>query len=282
MSRRKTTNTRDLGLEIATICGRYFLKLEYLHYGYWNNGLEIDIANLHTAQESYTNFLISHIPKGVQTILDVGCGTGKIAKLLTGMGYLVDCVSPSPFLSEQASSLLGSTSRIFRCPYEQLDIERQYDLVLFSESFQYVALEKGLEQTTRFLNNGGYLLICDVFKKDVEGNGAIGGGHKVSRFFEMMKRHPFKIVVDEDITEQTAPNIEILDDAVKNVIAPALDSGLGFLSSKYPLTTKLVRWKYRKKIRSLCEKYLNGRRTNEDFKRFKTYRLFLYRKICPS
>jgi hypothetical protein len=58
-----------------------------------------------------------------------------------------------------------------------------------------------------------------------------------------------------------------------------LDSGFGFLTSRYPLTTKFLSWKYRKKINKMREKYLNGERTGEEFKRFKTYRLFLYRKI---
>lgn len=280
MGRREAKTSQDLGLEIAAICGKHFLKLEHLHYGYWTNGLEVDIANLHIAQKNYTNFLVSYIPDDVKTILDVGCGTGQTAKKLIDMGYRVDCVSPNPFLSERASSLVGNTCRIFECPYEQLETKRRYDVVFFSESFQYVALEKALEQTVRFLNNGGYLLICDVFKTDGEGSRVLGGGHKLTKFRERIAHYPLKLVVDEDITEQTAPIIDLLDDAVKNVVAPILDSGFGFLSHRYPLTVKFLRWKYKKKINGMYKKYLNGRRTSKDFGMFKTYRLFLYRKIC--
>jgi len=279
MNKCKKKTSRELGLELAVICGGYFLKLEHLHYGYWTNDLEIDIANLHIAQKNYTNFLVSHIPGGVKTILDVGCGTGQTAKKLVDMGYQVGCVSPSPFLSEQARSLLGNASEIFECPYEQLEIQNRYDVILFSESFQYVALEKALEKTASLLNSNGYLLICDVFKKNVVGYNAPGGGHNLTRFYELIAHYPFELVTDRDITEETAPNVDILNDAVKNVIGPVLDSSLGFLSSRYPITFKFLRWKYSKQINKIYQKYSDRGRTSENFKKFKSYRLFLYKKV---
>lgn len=282
MLSHKAKTSRNFGLEIAAICGKHFLKLEHLHYGYWANGLEIDIANLHIAQKNYSKFLFSHIREGVKTILDVGCGTGQTAKELTGMGYSVDCVSPSPFLTEQARSLLGETSRMFMCPFEELETTHRYDLVLFSESFQYLDLQKGLEQTVKLLNDSGYMLICDVFKNDAEGKSVLGGGHELAKFRGRIRHHPFELVLDKDITEQTAPNIDILDAALKNVLAPVLDSGFDFLTSRYPLTVKFLSWKYKKKINKMREKYFNGERTGDEFKRFKTYRLFLYRKTCPN
>ncbi len=276
MSASKTKTSRDLGLEVAAICGRHFFKLEHLHYGYWNGGLEVDIANLHTAQEHLTAFLISHIPDGVTTILDVGCGSGRTAKNLIDLGYSVDCVSPSPFLSERVRSSLGQSCRLFECPYEQLETEQRYDLVLFSESFQYISLEKGLEQTVRFLDNGGYLLICDIFK--TKRKSKVGGGHDLAKFNERIACRPFELVTDIDITEQTAPSIDILDDAMRNAAFPALDSALGFMHSRHPVTTKLLLWRYGKKINKMRQKHFDGSRNSRGFKESKTYRLFLYRK----
>ena len=88
MKKDKKEVSRDIGLEIGSICGKYFLKLDHLHYGYWTKDLEVDIMNVRIAQENYANFLISHIPESGKKILDVGCGTGQIAKKLIVMKQL--------------------------------------------------------------------------------------------------------------------------------------------------------------------------------------------------
>lgn len=282
MSRHTAKGSRELGLELAAICGKHFLKLKHLHYGYWTKDLQLDITNLHIAQENYTDFLVSHIPNGVKTILDVGGGTGQTAKKLIDIGYHVDCVSPSPFLNEQTRSLLPNTSQVFECTYEQFQTQCKYDVVLFSESFQYVRLDKALEKTLTLLNNGGYLLICDFFKMDVNGNGVMHGGHKLAKFQQCIAQYPFELIEDIDITEQTAPNLDIFDDTVRNVVGPVLDSSLHYLANRYPLMVKFLRWKYRKKIERTYRKYFNSGRTSEDFRKFKTYRLLLYKKTPVS
>jgi SAM-dependent methyltransferase len=282
MTKREKKSSRELGLEVAAICGKHFLRLDHLHYGYWTNGLEIDIANLHDAQEKYTDFLIEHIPAGVRTILDVGCGPGQTAKRLIHAGYDVACVSPSPFLSERVRALLGDGCKIFESTYEGLETDHRYDVILFSESFQYVRMEKALQKTLTLLNDPGHLLICDIFKKDVEASSVMGGGHKLAKFYRIAGNYPFEFVEDLDITEQTAPNLDILDDALKNVAQPVLNSVLSYLRGRYPLIVKFLQWKYRKQINKTCEKYFKDGRASEDFKKFKSYRLLLMRKNAPA
>ncbi len=282
MRKNNKKDSRELGLEVGAMCGRHFFKVEHLHYGLWTNGLDVDVSNLHIAQEKYTEYLLSHIPATVKTILDVGCGAGKNARRLLDKGYKVDCVSPSSFLSERAGELLGDASTVFTCTYEELRTDRRYDCILFSESFQYVNLERAIERTIRLLNDGGYLLICDVFRNDVEGKSGIGGGQNIRKFFEQIEQTDLEKIMDEDITAETAPTIEILDDAMRNVAVPAMDSSLEFLRGRYPLITRFLCWKYRKKLAKVRDKYMNGRRTSDDFRRYKTYRLFLYKKTVPA
>jgi SAM-dependent methyltransferase len=282
MRKKNKKDSRELGLEIGALCGKYFFRAEHLHYGLWANGLDVDISNLHIAQEKYTEYLLGHIPAEVRTILDVGCGAGKNARRMLDKAYRVDCVSPSSFLSERTAELLGPESTVFTCTYEQLQTDRQYDCVLFSESFQYVNLKTAIEQTIRLLSDGGYLLICDVFRNDIKGKSSISGGHNIRKFFEQMEQTSLEMVADEDITAETAPTIEILDDAMSNVAVPALDFSLEFLRGRYPLITGLLCWKYGKELAKVRDKYTNGRRTSEDFRKYKTYRLFLYKKPVPA
>ena len=59
MDKRTKHGSREVRLELAVIGGKYLLNLEHLHYGYWTDDLELNIANLHKAQENYTDFLFS-------------------------------------------------------------------------------------------------------------------------------------------------------------------------------------------------------------------------------
>lgn len=278
MKKTKKGISRELGLEVGSVCGKYFLKLEHLHYGYWTGDIEIDVANLHIAQDEYAKFVISHIPDGVKSILDVGCGTGQIAKKLLDMGYQVDCVSPCPFLKKQASELLGDRSYVFECFYENLQTVNRYDMVLFCESFQYIDMEQALSKTNKFLNSGGYLLVCDIFRKDVLDKTFMGGGHSLTGFYNLIAKSSFRLIEKLDITEQTAPNMDLLNDVMESVVRPVVSAGVRFLESINPIMLKLLRWKYRKKINKAHKKYLEGRKTGENFKKYKSYQLFLYKR----
>jgi SAM-dependent methyltransferase len=281
MKKRPAITSRDLGLEFAAICGKHFLGLEHLHYGYWPEGLPVSINNLRTAQENYTSFLLSQIPAGVRTILDVGCGSGHTSKRLADMGYKVACVSPSPVLSAKVRELMGDACKIYECKFEDLQTEDKYDLVLFSESFQYIKVRRSLGKTLEILNPGGYLLVCDVFRKDVEQDQkGVGGGHLLSRFYSQASTSSFEQVKDIDITNQTMPNMDLMDDTLKNVVRPIIDSTINFLGGRYPLSSKVVQWLYRKKIDKAYQKYFNGNRASIDFVKLKCYRLLLYRYTC--
>jgi 2-polyprenyl-3-methyl-5-hydroxy-6-metoxy-1,4-benzoquinol methylase len=278
MKKGKKTVSREIGLEIGSICGKYFLKLEHLHYGYWTKDLEADITNVHIAQENYANFLISHIPEDTKTILDVGCGTGQIAKKLTVMGYKVDCVSPSHFLAERARELLGDSSHVFECSYERLQTENRYDVILFGESFQYIDIEEGVRKTVSFLNPDGYMLICDIFRKKAVGKSNISGGHPLEMFYHIVSEYPLKLIKDLDITEETSPSVDVLNDTFKKAVRPTVILTQQLLENRYPFASKVIKWVYRKKISKINKKYFNGEKTGENFKKFKSYRLLLYKK----
>ena len=131
---------KEIGLDVGLAVARHFYKTEYLHYGFWPPELSVEPANVLQAQENYANLLLETIPKGVKRILDVGCGSGKFAQKMIEHGYEVDCVSPSPYLTNYARGLLGPDVTIFECRYADLKTDRKYDLVLCSESFQYLHL----------------------------------------------------------------------------------------------------------------------------------------------
>ena len=84
---------------------------------------------------------------------------------------------------------------------------------MFSESFQYVPIKKSLEKCYKLLNSNGYILICDFFQKDPSHFTELRGGHSFPRFQNVIQSLKFKEISNIDVTEQTAPTIQILDTA---------------------------------------------------------------------
>jgi len=276
MANRTKFDSRELGLAASYLLGSYFFKTDHLHYGYWPDNLEVNNDNFAQAQQLHSDLIISHIPENVKTILDVGCGAGALSRELIDKGYIVDCVSPSPVLTRMCRQKLGDQVTMFEVLFKDISTDKHYDLVLFSESFQYVKLPEALFKIQKILNKSGFLLICDFFKTDAPGKSALSGGHRLSSFRTMMLESDFSMLEDIDITKQTAPNLDLIDNFLQSVGRPLWDLVLYYGDTNYPRLMKLVKWKYRKKIKRISDRYLSGERNAESFKIFKSYRLMLY------
>ncbi len=177
MARVKKVNSQEVGLEIGLIFFKFFLKTEYLHYGLFDEGEEKDIWALGKAQNRYAEKLFSLIPEGTKTILDVGCGSGKTAQELSKRGYTVVCVSPSKLLNKYAKGLLGDDVPVHTAKFEEFKSDQKFDVVMFSESFQYIPIDDAINGAKKFLNPQGHILVADFFKRDhLPTPGLLGGG----------------------------------------------------------------------------------------------------------
>ena len=262
--------------------GHHFLNMEDLHYGYWPEGLPRVPQNLAQAQAHYTDFLMSHIPAGVQSVLDVGCGAGNTARKLLERGFTVDCVSPNGVLTGVAKQVLQGRGDIFETRFQDLQTERRYDLILFSESLLFIPLEEAFTRALSLLNPGGYVLITDIFRVPAEGKSPIGGGHELARFRETIARFPLLPTLDIDMTDGIAPTFDLIDVAYREAVQPAYELITSRLEARYPWVMKIVKWTFKKQMRRYEAKHFSGRRTGLNFKKYKAYRLLLYRSTAPS
>ncbi len=124
---------------------------------------------------------------------------------------------------------------------------------------------------------GGHLLICDLFRKDTQTRGPIGGGHRLSVFRSLVEAYPLTLLLDEDITRWTGSNYDLVEAFLADVGRPARDLLFRYGETNYPLLTRVLKRIYRRKLEKLDAKYFRGLRTSEAFATYKTYRLMLWR-----
>lgn len=278
--------SRELGLVLT----QQILGVDDLHYGLWDDDLELKMTNLGVAQQRYTDNLIAAMPSpksGPVKVLDIGCGTGHVLGQLLSRGFLADGLVPAASLAKlvrkQQAKFPDIKSRFFECRFEDLpfnELEHQYDVCLFSESFQYISMEASFELLQKILKPGGIVVICDFFKTEHHGDGgpgdgSFGGGHAMADFYRKVKESKFELVRDEDITKRVSPNLQLVNDLLHNTIKPVGLTLDRYLSDNYPKISWLIKKMLRKKLDRMKYKYFEGHRSKETFERYKTYHLMV-------
>jgi SAM-dependent methyltransferase len=278
MGRIKKVDSKEVGLDIGLNLFGFFFESEYMHYGYWPEGLEVIAPNFKQAQENHTRFLVSHIPTGVHSILDVGCGSGKVTEELAAQGFRMAAVSPPSNLTRRAATRLDGHAPVTQARFEDYTGTGPFDMILFSESYQYVDLAAGFRQAARLLRPGGYILLFDFFRTDAEGLSPLGGGHDLREFYASIPTDEFSIRTDLDITAQIAPTMTLINRLMLEVVKPSGELLVGLAEDRYPWIYRLVKWQYQKRIQKKLYQHFEGRRTAENFIKYKSYRLILLQK----
>ena len=273
--RHKKTYYNDIALRLA----EKLLGLKHLHYGYFEEGGQIELSHLPKAQEVYVQQLLSFVPKDIHRILDVGCGTGGMARVLVKHGYEVTCIAPDPYLIQK--TLENTDGKVTTCTdlYENVrDLPSGYfDLILMSESCQYVKVKEGWEQNSKYLRPGGYVLVSDFFKLgEITRPNISKSGHMLEPYLQTADEHGYVLLTKKDITERVAPTMDIYNDLIQTKVFPVGEALVEFLYRRYPLLSKSVQLGFGKKISNLRGKYSN--QSSEVFRQYKGYFILLFQK----
>ncbi|MFW6276008.1 MAG: hypothetical protein ACOC2M_05195, partial [bacterium] len=112
-------------------------------------------------------------------------------------------------------------------------------------------------------------------KTDAPGKSPLGGGHKFKEWEEHKNNMPYQIIKEEDITKNTAPTMDIVNDFSLDVLQPVWKHLFLLLEDKYPRITKFIKWKFKKKLAKLENKHFKGERNSENFIKYKKYMFYL-------
>jgi len=277
-------DSRAVGLDIGLAFSRWLTGKENLHYGIWD-GLEVCAGDVGAAQEAYTAKLFELLPDGPLRILDIGGGAGETAKKLCALGHQVEIVVPSAFLAERCRTN-APQAFVHEALFEDAEPEGPFDLCLFSESFQYIALPDGLPRCLDLLKPGGHVLIADCFRSEDfapdKVHATVGGGHPIAKFRTFLAGLPLEVLSEEDITQSVAPSIDV-EQGLFNVVGYGLSRVDSQMAVQRPKTRGVVHWVLRRMLsprkRARLDQRLNQQtRTGAHFAANNTYLMLKLRK----
>ena len=269
-SRRKAPQRVKVSTSLRLM--REVLELDHLHYGLWQDE-PLDLDGLKQAQERYAEKLCDWVPEGVRTILDVGCGSGSMALRLRDRGFEVEGLAPDPYLGEVFTERTGLPFHLAR--FQEFEPGHRYDLILMSESAQYIWLDSLFPRVLR-VAPGGHLLLADYFVVDNDGSQAARSGHPLEGFLARAAESGCKLARREDVTEQAAPTLALasiwLDRYGVKIAAVLGERAQRRHPWLYGLGDRLLGGRLRRKLeqeRTLCDPDI--------FRRLKRYELMLFR-----
>ncbi len=261
------------------------LGLSSLHFGLWKTGQPVTLDEVPKAQKNFTIKLIDMFPEDVESVLDVGAGVGDNAIYMAKKGMRVTSISPSPSQEKHfAENILPEYENVsfIRSKYEDLEINEKFDVVLMSESCTYFPMKKGLDQTIRYLKNGGYLVLGDTFRKDKRKT--FEYLHVFEIYLENAKKRGLILMEDIDITDQVFQTIELLHNVCK-YFPPITETLIDFYKTsfkkKYWIISRLVSTFFNKELEIAKDILFDAglRRTDPKlFLEYITYRFVAFKK----
>jgi len=199
----KKRDEHDVGLKFL----QQAFGLSSLHFGLFTEDQPYNLENLRKAQVNYTSTLVSLVPDGVKTVLDVGSGLGDISKVLIDRGYKVEGLSPDAYHGEKYLESCGKDAVFHLSKFEDFRTDTRYDCLLFGESPQYIDKDAYFPKCLELTNPGSCIVLADFFQKhpgDVYPKCFVE-----SDFVARAEKAGFRVDYHRDITKEVLPNLEV-------------------------------------------------------------------------
>lgn len=238
--------SKDFRLDFEALLSQIIDGRGFLHYGYWPAGTadEISFSRLAEAQQAYFDVLVDAIPEGTKTILDVGSGTGSNALGLLQKNYSVECVCPSTKLNQIATRKLPEGTRIFESTFEEMENDNVYDVLLFSESFHYLDLERAMPRIDALAKK--HVLIFDYFPRKDSSTCRAVSHRQFIRLLSVYVPGKFAFESDRDVTPFIIPTFKVLDEIKNEHVGPFVSRSVAEFRASHRLLSLLASYPIRK------------------------------------
>lgn len=240
------------------------LKSGYLHFGYWpieTNNKSGVLEDFCSAQERFAEELMTCLPPGQHRVLDVGAGMGRLSNELTKRGHCVTAITPS---SVQAAHIAAHYPAVTvkQGYFEDIGLTlspNSFDLIVFSESFRYMPLDRVMPLFDRLLSEQGRILIGDWFTQR-SGSSRPGHDHNETIFRETVRQHRWAIISERDVTQNVLPTLILGRDILCRLYLPLAGLLLSKFAQKWPrlyrvCLPRMIRWVERRMLPQLTGRF---------------------------
>lgn len=120
----------------------------------------------------YHKFLLKHLPKQCERVLDIGCGIGEFSRLLSEKSKQVEGIDLTPEMISRAKELSTDFRNIdFKVEdvMEQDFDEDKYDCIASIATMHHLPFEEILNKVKISLKPGGVFMILDLYEQKTLG-----------------------------------------------------------------------------------------------------------------
>lgn len=251
----------------------------FLHYGYFQtppaDPETISLADVKQAMNDYATLLTDRVAAG-ERVLDIGCGLGGLLERLAAVQAQPTGLTPNRAHAAHIRArwpqfgLLEGTLESF----DPATRAERFDVVINAESFQYIALDAGMQCVRGFLAPGGRWIVVDYFRLTPGAKNR--SGHLLADFEAALARHGWRVDERLDITDNVVPSLAYARVLAQRFALPVAQ----FFSEKMFLRHPLAGYLFAPTVRGKLTAVRLDTLDPDVFRRDKRYLLFTLRPVA--
>lgn len=258
-----------------------------LHYGWFAEPSVVgdSLEELRRGQTAFTEEVVKLVGPRARRVLDVGTGRGETARALAAAGASVVTLSPDRnqgrWLARAPHPRISFVPRRFE-DFRTTRAE-SFDVVIFSESSNYVALDNLLTHSASLTGAQGSLVIAAPFLLG-QGSSVHRDMHLQSELRTKLERSVWRIEEEHDFTENVAPTLRIGQRLIERRVVPSARAIDGYIAEYGPISLRVLGWllrSYRRRGLALLERELPALLDERVFRRDVRFLFLKLTKVAP-